>query len=378
MQKLIVAIALVATVCSCNNNGKSADSAKKQSDSTYVLSGKIEGVDSGWIYLYNIHKNQEVPDSTKLVKGNFEFKGAVTEPEFVFLALPEQGQRQKPLGIFVENGKMNVTASKDSLSKGKVTGSVTQDEYQKYFASYSIIDDRQRQLYQQYQQASMTGDVKTIEDVQKKFEALEKENKDLVVKFAKENPGSYASAFLVSQSFSYEADPAELEPLYNGLNEKVRASYFGKNIKEALDAVKKTAVGSVAPDFTLNDLNGKPVSLASYKGKYILVDFWASWCGPCRQENPTVVKAYNIYKSKGFDILGVSLDEKKENWEKAIKQDQLTWTHVSDLKGWQSDAASLYGVKAIPMNYLLDKEGKIIAKSLRGEDLLKKLGEILN
>ncbi|MBX2923448.1 MAG: TlpA family protein disulfide reductase [Chitinophagaceae bacterium] len=273
---------------------------------------------------------------------------------------------------------MNVVASKDSLFKGKVTGSVTQDEYQKYFAKYAVIDEKQKQLYMQYQQASMTGDMKQMEKVQQDFEALEKENKELVVHFAKENPGSYASAFLVAQSFSYDADPSELEPLYKGLTADVQGSHYGKNIKATIDAANKTAIGSVAPDFTLNDVNGKPVSLASYKGKYILVDFWASWCGPCRQENPTVVKAYNAYKSKGFDILGVSLDEKKENWEKAIHQDQLTWTHVSDLKGWQSDAASLYGIKAIPMNYLLDKEGKIIAKSLRGEDLIKKLGEILN
>ncbi|MBX3253728.1 MAG: redoxin domain-containing protein [Chitinophagaceae bacterium] len=273
---------------------------------------------------------------------------------------------------------MNVTASHDSLFKGKVSGSVTNDEYQKYYGKYELIDEKQKKLYMQYQQASMAGDMKQMEQVQNDFEALEKENKDLVVDFAKQNPGSYVSAFLVAQSFSYDADPAELEPLYKGFAENIRTSHFGKNIKATIDASNKTAIGSVAPDFTLNDVNGKPVSLASYKGKYILVDFWASWCGPCRQENPTVVKAYNAYKAKGFDILGVSLDEKKENWEKAIQQDQLAWTHVSDLKGWQSDAASLYGIKAIPMNYLLDKEGKIIAKSLRGEELLKKLGEILN
>ena len=161
------------------------------------------------------------------------------------------------------------------------------------------------------------------------------------------------------------------------MDEKIKASHFGKVVKDVLDKSKTTAIGGAAPEFTLNDVNGKPVSLASFKGKYTLVDFWASWCGPCRVENPTVVKAYNTYKSKGFEILGVSLDDKKENWEKAIAQDKLAWTQVSDLKGWRSDVAALYGVKAIPMNYLLDKDGKIIAKSLRGEELIKKLGEVL-
>ncbi|MGN6439213.1 MAG: redoxin domain-containing protein [Agriterribacter sp.] len=374
MQKLILVIACIATLCSCGNNDKT--SGKTPGDSTFVLSGTIDGLDSGWIYLFNIQKDQEVPDSAKIEKGKFEFKGAAAEPQFAVLTFDEASQ-QKPLSFFLESGKIQVTASKDSLFKGKVSGSATQDEYQKFYTSYEIIDNKQRELYMKYQQASMSGDVNTAEQVRKDFEALEKENKDLVVKFAKENPGSYAAPFLIAQNFLAEPDAAELQPLYNGLKENIKASHFGTVIKKALDASQSTAIGSTAPNFTLTDINGKQVSLASYKGKYILLDFWASWCGPCRQENPAVVKAYNAYKSKGFDILGVSLDQKKEAWEQAIQEDQLSWTHVSDLKGWQSDVASLYGVRAIPMNYLLDKEGKIIAKSLRGEDLMKKLGEVL-
>lgn len=375
MQKLILVLACIATLCSCGNNDKT--SGKAAGDSTFVLSGNIDGLDSGWIYLYNIQKDQEIPDSAKIEKGKFEFKGVAAEPQFAFLTFHESAQ-QKPLGVFLEGGNIKVTAPKDSLSKGKITGSVAQDEYQKYFAKYEVIDNKQRDLYMKYQQASMSGDVNTAEQVRKDFEALDKENKDLVTQFTKENPGSFVSAFLVAQNFLQEPDPVQLESVYASFKENIKASHYGKIIKKTLDASKSTAIGSVAPDFTLTDVNGKPVSLASYKGKYILVDFWASWCGPCRQENPAVVKAYNTYKAKGFDILGVSLDQKKDKWEEAIKEDQLTWTHVSDLKGWQSDVASLYGVRAIPMNYLLDKEGKIIAKSLRGEDLLKKLGEILN
>ena len=158
----------------------------------------------------------------------------------------------------------------------------------------------------------------------------------------------------------------------------MQTSYFGKQIKETLDAALLTNIGKPAPNFTLKNTEGKDVALSSFKGKYVLVDFWASWCGPCRAENPAVVKAYQKFKDKGFTILGVSLDDKKDKWLEAIKKDKLDWTQISDLKGWKSSAASLYGIKGIPMNFLIDKDGKIIAKGLRGEDLEKKLGEVMN
>jgi peroxiredoxin len=140
--------------------------------------------------------------------------------------------------------------------------------------------------------------------------------------------------------------------------------------------MRSTSEGQVAPDFTLNDVNDKPVALSSFRGKVVLLDFWASWCGPCRKENPNVVAAYNKFHSKGLEILGVSLDDNKSNWQQAIAKDGLTWTHVSDLEGWQSKAAQLYGVQSIPANFLLDKDGKIIAKDLRGEMLEQKLNTL--
>ncbi len=378
MQKLLIVLSFAFMLASCADKGKSARGENATGDAAFLLTGNVKGLDSGWVYLYHPERDQQVPDSAKVVNGSFEFKGNAAEPEFVLLGYDQNGQKRFPLGFFLEGGKIALQGSVDSLYNADITGSAAQEDLTKFNALRKPLEEKQKQLYEAYQVAAMSGDRQKAGDIQKQYESLEEESKAVVAKFVKENPASYVSAFQLAQNFAYDVVPNQLEPLYNVLADNIKASHFGKAVKESLDAAKTTAVGSMAPDFTLNDVNGKPVSLAAYKGKYTLVDFWASWCGPCRQENPTVVKAYNTYKSKGFDILGVSLDEKKDKWEQAIQQDKLTWTHVSDLKGWESDVATLYGIKAIPMNYLLDKDGKIIARSLRGEDLIKKLGEILN
>ena len=378
MQKLLIVLSFAFILASCADKGKTAGGEKEKGDSTFLLTGNINGLDSGWAYLYHPEKQQQIPDSAKIVNGSFTFKGNAVRPEFVLLGYDQQGQKKFPLGFFLEGGEITVKGTVDSLYKADITGSSTQEDLKKFNELRKPIEEKQKQLYEAYQVASMSGDGKKAGEIQQQYELLEAENKALVTKFVKENPASYVSAFQLAQTFAYDAVPSELEPLYNGLDEKIKASHFGLAVKKSLDAAKSMAIGSVAPDFILNDVNGKPVSLAAYKGKYTLVDFWASWCGPCRQENPAVVKAYQTYKSKGFDILGVSLDEKKGKWEQAIKHDQLDWTQVSDLKGWESDVAALYEVRAIPMNFLLDKEGRIIAKSLRGAELMRKLGEILN
>jgi peroxiredoxin len=207
------------------------------------------------------------------------------------------------------------------------------------------------------------------DDINKRYSVIEKEQNAILTAFIKKNPNSYISLIALSQLSGEDLKQNEIEDLFSKLSNDVKNTNWGKSLATSLNKTKATAVGSVAPDFTQNDPNGKPVKLSSLRGKYVLIDFWASWCGPCRKENPNVVRAYQKYKNKNFEILGVSLDNDKAAWLGAIEKDLLTWPQVSDLRGWKNAVAQLYSVESIPQNFLLDPKGVIIQKNLRGKQL---------
>jgi len=203
---------------------------------------------------------------------------------------------------------------------------------------------------------------------------------DIFLKYVKNNPASPIAVLALEQAVGNggDLDPESIGPVFDHLSEANRQSEKGVAFKARIEDARKTSIGHIAPDFTQNDTLNKPVSLASFRGKYVLIDFWASWCGPCRMENPNLVAMYEKYNRKGFQIVGISLDQPgaRDKWLAAIHKDGLTWPQLSDLQFWKNAVAEAYGIKAIPQNFLLDPSGKIIAKSLRGEELEKKLQEI--
>ena len=373
MKQFVISIFITLISFACKQTSKT-------NKDSYTITGKLTGTNVGEpIMLQKLLMGAKADTSLVAADGSFTFSGTVAEPTAIAIFTKEAMEEQSiiPLTLFVEGGKTTISGDKLTMTMAKVTGGKTNNDLQQfqnimqaYYKKMKPLGDSMKVLYD-------NKNMVDIKPLQAKYLQYERQQKTDIMQLAKSNPKSYASAFFAYQFNSYASDLEAVQKAYNNLDGSIQESFFGKKLKEVADALKLNGIGGKAPEFTLSSQDNIPVSLASFKGKYVLIDFWASWCGPCRQENPNVVKAFNQFKNKNFTILGVSLDEDKAAWQQAIKKDNLTWQHVSDLKGWNSQVAALYGVKAIPANFLLDTNGKIIAKDLRGEDLVNKLSEIL-
>lgn len=362
-------------------------SAQAQTTTNFTISGTatIGNLYVAKVYLQYQSEGNNTMDSSDFVNGKYSFKGNISEPVLARIRVkysPDAaGKMIKPMqgrdliSVFLSKGDITIN-SIDSFSNITVNGSVAQDDYTKLTKSFQPLNEQMNGLYKLFEEA---GDdeakKKAIED---KADSLNKLQKKMYADFVTTQPNSPIALYCVNVFAGWDINPALVAPLYAKLPVTTQQSFSGKNLGDRIAIARKTAIGNVAPEFVQNDTLGNPVALSSFRGKYVLVDFWASWCGPCRRENPMVVKAFQQFQAKGFTIVGVSLDQPgaKEKWMDAIHKDALTWTHVSDLKYWENEVAKQYGIRAIPQNFLLDPSGKIIAKNLNGETLEKKLTEL--
>lgn len=308
----------------------------------YFIDGKVNGYpDNTVLYLADLSKGSyDDFDSAKVIGGKFSFKGKLKSP--VQNSSIHTKDFEDRVSFWLENEKFGFTADKGKFRDAIIKGGPIQKQYEDYKAFCKGYED---------------------------YQAREKE-------YIKTNPRSFISAYLLN-GYSTSWGKQVISDLYSGLSTDVQNNYFGKQVKEFIELNKEINIGDPFADFSQMDSNGKMMSLSDFKGKLILLEFWGSWCGPCRESNPDLVALYKKYKEKGFEIFGVAADTRKDWWLEAIRKDGLTWTNVCDLRGDKNRAALMYGVSGYPTNYLIDRNGIIIHKNLRGKELEDKLEQLL-
>lgn len=348
----------------------------KAQDSAFVITGKLEKMKTGTINLNIYEQGKTINLSTQIEDGNFKFTGFVPSPNFATLTIPER--KNDFFTFYIEPASISIVGRGDSLKLLMVKNSRVNDDDKLLKNRLDIISRREAANSAVYEKAFKEKNTAILDSLEELDNEILGDKRKVVAEFVKDNPGSLRGAMAIAENFNYYAEADEVEPIYNLLDEKIKNSSKGKEIRKMIDVYASVAVGNKAPEINQFTPDSSRLSLSSLKGKFVLIDFWASWCGPCRRENPNIVKAFKQFSEKGFTVFGVSYDTKKENWIKAIQDDTLSWAQVSTLNGWENETSSLYGIKAIPSNVLIDKDGIIIAKNIFGKKLIARLQELLN
>jgi len=371
MKKLFTIALGVLFLTSCSSEPKG-----------YTLKGAISGeTENGTkIFLKTTDTlNQLIDIDTAAVEnGMFTFTGNQAEPKLHYIFM-EANPGNAP--VVIENGTIEMEFQKDSMNYAKLKGTEQNDMFMSFLEESRKLTERAISMQNDMRQAAQVNDTATVSALREEFVEFQEEAKSFNVEYVKNNPRALISILILGNLMASKAIPFdEVKSLFEGLSPEMKATEPGKKLQEQLDKMKSTEIGAVAPEFSAPTPDGDLLALSDVtsKSKLTLVDFWAAWCRPCRMENPNIVSVYEKYKDKGFNVLGVSLDNKAEDWKRAIEADGLLWNHISNLQRFQDPIARLYNINAIPAAFLLDENGVIVARDLRGPALEEKVAELLN
>ena len=351
-------------------------SCSEKKEGNLTIQGKIQNAPSEKIYLYQVGSRKlDVLDSAEVEKdGSYNLIANINKLDFYQLGFNEKNR----INVITQPGENITIDALGSNLEGSYTVAGSEETSRMKEVIQIQIDSYRKQdsVNQEMQAARQNQDMNKYIRLNSVMQSINTRAMEKLKTFAEEN-NHYLASLVAVQSINPDVFFPALEAVVEGLKDKASDNFMYQNIATKVASVKLTAVGAQAPELSFPSPSGESIALSSLRGKYVLLDFWASWCRPCRAENPNVVRLYKKFNKKGFEVFSVSLDEDKGKWLQAIEQDNLDWTHVSDLKGWQAVPAQIYGVSAIPQTYLLDPEGKIVAKNLRGAELEQKLEELL-
>lgn len=371
MKKIVFIITTALFAIACNN----------LKDNEFLISGKAEGVENGKKVFIEVQtETGSLAKDTAVVKdGKFELKGITDGIDIGFVRIENE---EINLPIILEEGKIEINIVKDSIHKSTLGGTPNNEKFNTFNLETKAISKKVAKFEKDngpaMQKAQMSKDTVTINRLMKEHKKFQEEMNVYSKNFIKDNPDAFLSVLLLENFLMRQyLTPEEVKTYFAGLDKKVTETKSGKKIKTALDAMFAIVIGKPAPDFSAPSPEGKTISLKESLGKVTIIDFWASWCGPCRAENPNVVALYNEFHAQGLNIIGVSLDKDATKWKEAIAKDGLTWAHVSNLKFWEDPIAKQYNVQSIPATFILDAKGVIVAKDLRGDELKAKVKELL-